>query len=168
MLRNQDSQRPRNAYTTLQGGSPPPTLACPSCPRHFHSKGGRRKHIQAKHYANGLDPHASNLTLPPLPVLSSSSSTSAHSVQFQQPPSPIPSDYYAQSPPSHGEAADKVSDIGIDHADLEYPHFDSDRDSAPPGPDPNVGVESNDNPIEQHAPNVQHITYIYHPKLNGK
>ena len=53
----------KNIYTMLQGRSPP-TLTCPSCPQHFHCKGGCRKHIQAKPYTNGLNSHASNQTLP--------------------------------------------------------------------------------------------------------
>jgi hypothetical protein len=148
----------------LKVGSPPPTLACPHCRRHFHSKGGRTKHIQAKHHANasGPNPHASNrdlvVTLPPSPVSSSESSHSSfHNVQFEGHPSPT------LFPPSHGEA-DNFADIGID---AEYRHFD--QDYIPP--DLTVGDEDlprRDNHMEQHAPNPPHITHIYHPKLDGK
>lgn len=173
MLRNQNLQL-HNTYTTLQVGSPPPTLACPYCLRHFHSKGGRTKHIQVKHHgdhANGPNPHSSYLILPPSPVPSeSSSNSSSHSVQFERPPSPIiPSDSTPWSPspsPSLGEAdtADNFADIGID---AEYPQFN--QDHIPP--DLNTGDELNEDlpprdnpmPVEQHT-----ITYIYHPKLNGK
>jgi hypothetical protein len=152
-----------HSTTILQVGSPPPTLACPYCPRHFHSKGGHTKHIRAKHDANGP-----NLTLPPSPTPSLSRSSS-HNVQFKQPPSPIPSDPTPTPPPSYGEvdAADNFADIGLD---AEYPQFD--RNDIPP--DLNVGDEFNedllpgDNPMEQHAPNPLQITYIYHPKLDGK
>lgn len=167
MLQNQNLQL-HNTYTTLQVGSPPPTLPCPCCPRHFRSKGGRTKHIQVKHHMNGPNPHASKLTLPPSPAgvpFSDSSHSSSHNFQFKRPPSSIP----VTSDSSCGEvdAADNFSDIGID---AEYPLFD--RDYIPP--DLNVGDELNedppprDSPMEQHAPNPSHITYIYHPKLNGK
>ena len=49
-----------NAYTL---GSPPSTLSCPYCSRHFHSKGGRTQHIWAKHHIGGHEPHGSD---PPL------------------------------------------------------------------------------------------------------
>ena len=148
----------------LQIGSPPPTLACPysGCLRHFRSKGGCTKHIQVKHHVNGPNPHASNLTIPPSPVPSSSHSSS-HNVQFERPPNPIPSDSTPSSP-SHGEvdAADNFANIGID---AEYPQFD--QDYIPP--DLNLGgklMPPRNNPMEQqHAPD---ITYIYHPKLDSK
>ena len=150
----------------LQIGSPPPTLACPytGCLRHFHSKGGCTKHIQVKHHANEPNPHVSNLTIPPSPVPSSYHSSS-HNVQFEWPPNPISSDFTPSSP-SCGEV-DNFSNIGID---AEYPQFD--QDYIPP--DLNIGdnlTPPRDNPMEQqHAPspNAPHITYIYHPKLDGK
>ena len=173
MLQNQNQLH--NSYITL--GSPPPAFACPHCPRHFYSKGGRTKHINVKHHrthTNGPNPLAYNLTLPPSPVPSSPHSSS-HNIQFERPPSPspIPSNSTPPPTPSHGEvdaadnAVDNFADIGID---AEYPQFD--QDYIPP--DLNVGDELNidlpprDNPMERHAPNAPHITYIYHPKLNGK
>ena len=166
MLQNRQLQLHNTHGTILQVGSPPPTLACPHCPRHFHSKGGRTKHIQAKHDANGLNPHASNVTLPPSPV-SSLSHSSSHIVQFEEPPSPIPSDFTPTPPPSYGEAdaADDFPDIGLD---AEYPQFN--QNDIPPdvGDELNEDLPPGDNPMEQHAPNPPHITYIYHPKLNGK
>ena len=174
-------QKPQ-LYSTLQVGSPPPTLACPFCPRHFHSKGGRTKHIRAKHrnHADGPNAHwqPPNQTLtPPLaPGVPSPSHSSSHNIQFEQPPSPISSDAIPSSPipPSYGGVdAANFADIGID---AEFPQFD--RDYVPP--DLNAGNELpvnedlppglGDNPINQHrdAPHPPHITYIYHPKLNGK
>jgi hypothetical protein len=84
-MQQNTSLRRDSIYDTLQVGSPPPTLACPSCPRHFYSKGGCRKHIQVKHRANlsRLSPHASNLAPSPSPVPSSS-----HSTEFDVTPSP--------------------------------------------------------------------------------
>ena len=153
---------PRNA--TLQVGSPPPTLACHFCPRHFHSKGGRTKHMQVKHQhkleGNGLgaNPHASNLnlTLSPSPVLSPSHSSS-HNVQFKRSPSPIPSDDTPSPPPSPSGGEVDAADIGIG---AEYPQLDQDYNP----PNFNVGDEQHAQP--QANPGAPHITY--HPKLNGK
>jgi hypothetical protein len=171
MLQNQSLQPHNTTYSVLQVGSPPPTLACPSCPRHFHSKGGRTKHIRAKH-ANGPNPHASNLTRPlALSPVPTSPNLSLHTVQFERPPSPIPSDSTASSPrpPSRGEVdlADNFADIGVE---ADYLQLDRDHRS----PDLNVNDEMNedlpprDNPMER-IPNPPHTsTYIYHPHLNGK
>lgn len=154
-------------YTTLQVGSPPPTLACPICPRHFYTKGGRRKHLQAKHDAlvNVPNPHAFNPPTVPPPVPSSPySPQSSHYIKFEQPPSPIPSDSTSSDSPSPSRAS---GDIYIaDNNFAEYLQFD--REDTPP--DLNIGDELNEDlpPREQHTPNPPQITYIYHPKLNGK
>src|SRR5271168_3343150 len=150
MLQNQNLQL-RNTYDTVQlgVGSPPPTLACPHCLQHFHSKGGRTKHIRVKHHTNGHNLHAS-------------SHSPSHNVQFE--PSPIQSDSTPSPPPSCGEVdADNFSDIDI----LDTPQFDHDYIQ----PDLNVGDKLNkdllprDDPMEQPAPDAPHITHFYHPKL---
>ena len=175
----------------LQIGSPPPTLACPFCPRHFHSKGGRTKHIRIKHHENGPNPHVSNLTVPSSPVPSSPNSSS-HNVQLDQPPSPVPPDPSSSPLPLHGEVntADNFSDIDIDaeHPQLDLPPDlnvgDESNENLPPGDNPleqhglDLNVSSDDesnedlpsveNPLEQHSSNPPHITYTYHPKLNGE
>jgi hypothetical protein len=176
MLRNQDPQlHSTSGYpTTLQVGSPPPTLPCPHCLRHFRSKGGRTKHIKVKHrtHTNGPDPE---LSLPP-----SSSHSSSHTVQIEQPPSPIPSDAeypqfdldYIPPSPSSSHSLQSSHNVQFERppsliqSDAEFPQFDPDYIP----PDLNIGNEVNeDNPMEQPgAPNPPHITYIYHPKLNGK
>jgi hypothetical protein len=168
MLQNRNLQLHN---THLQVGPPPPTLACPYCPRHFYSKGGRTKHIQAKHDANGPNPHhASNVTLPPSPVPSLSQGSSSHNVQFERPPSSIPYSGAPSPPPSYGEvdAADNFADIDID---AEYPQAQFDRnDSIPPDRNElNEDLLPRDPTMEQpHAPNPPHsVTYIYHPTLNG-
>jgi hypothetical protein len=152
--------------TTLQVGSPPPTLTCPFCLRHFHSKGGRTKHIQVKHRTNGSNGNPHALSLPPSPVPSLAlSSVPSHTgnVQFEQPLSFIPSQSTPSPPPSHGEfyAADNNSDIGF-----EYPQFNRDYT-----PDLDVGDELNNNldvlPRDD-TPNTPQTTYTYHPKLDGK
>lgn len=77
----------------LEIGSPPPTLACPHCPRHFYSKGGRTKHVRAMHGADGLVPQKSGLSSPS--VLSSPVSPSSQHPPYQdslREPSPTPPD----------------------------------------------------------------------------
>ena len=72
------SQSPEISYSL---GSPPPTIACPHCPRHFKTKSGRTRHIQAKHSAENAPAH------PPHP-----SSPAATVPTFHDPSlSPIPS-----------------------------------------------------------------------------
>jgi hypothetical protein len=144
---------PQLRNTTLQIGSPP-TLPCPHCPRYFRSKGGRRKHLQAKHpdHTNGPNPHAhaTNLVaLPPSPVPSSSVSSHSSSHNIERPPSPITPD--SESTPSS-------SDI-----DAEYPgpQPEFDQDYVPH--DHHVDV---DDALNYDLPPRQ--SNIYHPKLNGK
>jgi hypothetical protein len=158
MLQNQN---PQLHNTTLQTGSPPPTVPCPYCPRHLYTKIGRRKHIKVKHpdETNGPNPHVSNVTPPPSPGPSSLHSSS-HNVQFERSPSPIPSES-TSSPPSRAE----VDAADID-ADSEYPQFDHQEYIPPDGDALNDDLPPN--PIEQHAHNPPQTTYIYHRKLNGK
>ncbi len=75
--------RSRHTHDThLLGSDPPaPTFPCIYCPRYFHSKDGRTRHIQAKH---GLGSGSQNPNLPPSPVASSSYN------QDLDPPIPIP------------------------------------------------------------------------------
>jgi hypothetical protein len=174
---------PQLRNTTLQIGSPP-TLPCPHCPRHFRSKGGRRKHLQVKHpdHTNGPNPHAhaTNLVaLPPSPVPSSSHSSSYNIERLPSPITPDSETTPSESPPSSRaelevDAADDFADIDID-AEYPGPQFDQDyvppdvdQDYVPPDvyqdyvpPDVDVGDALNDNlPPRQST--------IYHPKLNGK
>jgi hypothetical protein len=77
-------------------GSPSPAIVCLYCPRHFHSRGGRTRHMQAYHQAE-FGVHEPNPSAPPSPIPYSSS----------HPPSPIPSNYmpppsnYTPPPPSN-------------------------------------------------------------------
>jgi hypothetical protein len=132
-------------------GPPPPTLPCPYCPRHFRSKGGRRKHIRAKHGSQELEPHE------PLP-----SSSSDESYYEQVPPSPIPSDCMPPPPSREGSNADY--DIGIDH-----PIFDSNH--TPPGSyveELNQNSPPGGRAHDRHVPDPPRVTFAYHPKLDGK
>ncbi len=89
-------------------GSSPPTLPCPYCPRYFHRKGGRTRHIQAKHPASGSEPPspgpaAYTAPISPLPQQSFRGS------------SPIPSDFTPPLPPSqHGFNTDTNVDGEVD------------------------------------------------------
>jgi hypothetical protein len=131
-------------------GSPPPPFKCPHCPRHFRSKGGRTKHIQAKHYANESEPLGSSPSSSPSPSSSQNSSRKSHE--------PSPS-IIGSEPHRHSDVA--VDDIG-DHADFDF---------APPGPCEDLGEDLNRNSPpgvnarDEHPPCV---TRAYHPKLDGK
>jgi hypothetical protein len=133
-------------------GSPPPTLPCPYCPRHFRSKGGRNKHIRAKHDFEGLDPHE--------PSPSESQQLSSNESYHERAPSPIPSDpMRSPSPLPEGSNADY--DIDVDH-----PVFNSDY--TPPG---SYVEELNRNSPpggHVHDEHVPRVTRAYHPKLDGK
>src|ERR1700720_1900804 len=59
-------------------GSPLPPFKCPHCPRHFRSKGGHTKHIQAKQYANESEPLGSSPSSSPSPSSSQNSSRKSH------------------------------------------------------------------------------------------
>ena len=156
MVPNQNL-RIHNAHTL---GSPPPTLACPYCPRHFRSKGGRLKHIRAKH----SELHEPNPSLRQSPAPSSSRASSYES-RNERLPSSIPSDPTPPltpppPPPLQGFNADV--DMGVE--DL---HFD--QDYIPPEPYPSPSEESDENapPAEQRIPDPRHVSCAYHPKLNG-
>jgi hypothetical protein len=82
-------------------GTPPPSLPCPHCPRHFYSKTGRTRHIHAKHSevvdVNVLEVQDRNTPSPLL--LSGESSGSRHSHQSQDDEqSPVLSDSQGRNP----------------------------------------------------------------------
>src|SRR5882672_7317446 len=128
---------------TFRLGSPPPTLACPHCPRHFRSKGGRNKHVWAKHTADGLEPRES----------SPSSS-----------PSSVPS--ASQRSPSH-----EGSNADVD-MDIEHPNFDRDETPPGSyfdfGEESNRNSLPGDGAGDRHVPDLPRVSRTYHPKLNGK
>ncbi|KAF8506107.1 hypothetical protein JB92DRAFT_2833021 [Gautieria morchelliformis] len=138
--------------------SPPPTLACQFCPQHFRSKGGRTKHIQAKHPVDGLEIHGSNHSSPPSPSSSPSQDSSSHRSPPEQPPSPIP--FEPMPVPTS------------DNMDVEYPSFVLDH--TPPGSYVAFGEELNinsspgGNARDQYTPDLPRITHAYHAKLNGQ
>ena len=137
--------RIHNTYTL---GSPPPTLGCPFCPRHFRSKGGHTQHIRAKHHIDGREPHGSNPSLPP---------------------SPVPSE--STTPPSREEVNTANPDI-----DVEQPPFD--LNSPPPdvygdqlNEDLPPGEDVMERPDPLHPPDPLHrpcLMRSYHPKLDGE
>jgi hypothetical protein len=141
--------RIHNLYTL---GSPPPTFACAYCPRYFKSKSGRTRHIQARHPANGSEPHAPADPIPSSPQLSFHDTT------------PIPSHFTPSLPPSHDEFnADHNLDMDLDpHIDQGYmlsEHGDEVNENPPPGGNPDAR--------NQHVPNVSRVTRSFHPKLDG-
>jgi hypothetical protein len=133
-----------------QAAPSPPKLACPHCPRHLRTKGGRKQHIRAKHYFQGPEPHE------PLPSLlrQSSSSESYH----EPTPGPIPSDSTPSPSPSRKGSTEANTDYTLD---VDHPMFDLDHTL------PGSYVEEID-PDHVHAPDPPCVTCIYHPKLNGK
>ena len=127
-------------------GSPPPTIACPFCPRHLKSKGGRTRHIQAKH-SGVLEPHALDLATNPSRT-SSSPQPSFHGMN------PVPSNFVSP-PPSD------LDDLSIvePNAYLNINHHQFDQGSPGLGGDPNVRG--------QHVPDAPRLIHVYHPKLDG-
>jgi hypothetical protein len=141
--------RIQNTFTL---GSPPPTLTCLHCPRHFRSTGGRTKHIRTKHQTDESFPPDSNPSVSP--------SAQSSSEQSPEPSSPIPSNFESTTPPIRG---------GFDPAaDWDVEQRDPDLGYAPPGSDSDA--ENEDPPPEssQHIPIDPSITRTYHPKIDGK
>jgi hypothetical protein len=143
-------------HNTFTLGSPPPTLTCPHCPRHFCSTGGRTKHIRAKYQTDGSSPPDPNPSVPP-PFVQSLSQLSPG------PSSPIPSDFESTMPPIHG---------GFNHPnwdsnwDVEQPY--SDLGYAPPGSDSDAVNEDPPPASSQHIPIPPSITHpsIYYSSLH--
>jgi hypothetical protein len=118
-------------------GSPPPTVACPYCPRHFKVKSGRTRHIKAKH--SGVpEPHAPEPATDPLRISSSPES-----------PQPPPSFYGTNSTRS---VSPVPSDLASPYLDIDNHQFDQ----GSLGGDPDVNL-----------PDAPSIRRTYHPKLNG-
>jgi hypothetical protein len=135
-------------------GSPPPTLPCPYCPRHFHSKGGRTKHIRTKHDFQGLEPHEPSPSDSSPPPSQQPSSNESYHERVQ---SPIPS-----------EAPREGSNAGYD-MDVDHPIPDSDY--TPPGSyveELNRNSPPRGHAHNQHVPDPPRVTRAYHPKLDGK
>jgi hypothetical protein len=151
-----------NHYTL---GSPPPTLACPHCLRHFKTKSGRTRHIQAKHPAgaNGPETHASDTAasrspIPSFPQLEASfHDSSPVPSHFIPSPSPSSSHFIPSPPPSHFIPSPPPS------------HFIPSPPSSPPPScdgfiaDPNIDMDIAEHP----HPNASRITRVFHPMLNG-
>jgi hypothetical protein len=115
-------------------GSPPPTIPCHYCPRHFKSSGGRTRHILAKHFGMP-EPHAPDPATDPLHI-SSSPQPSFHGAN------PVPSDF-ASPPPSDSESESDRSHIsfGVPEPHAPNPATDPSRISSSPqssfhGPNP--------------------------------
>jgi len=159
-------------YNEFTLGSPPPTIPCPYCLRHFRSRGGRTKHIRA-HHANESEPQEPNAFMPSSPItLSSSKSPSP-------PQSPIPSDSTPQPPSAH--TPPPLSGY-IPSPQPMSPHLDSiglnldarDARSNSGYMSPNIGDEIHegtplrDGASDPHAPDSPSVTRTYHPKMNGK
>lgn len=161
--------RIHNAFTL---GSPPPTLACPYCLRHFRSKGGRTKHIRARHPEEGSDAHGPNPSVPLSPMHSQPSSPIPSAMippwsPLQSPPQSPPNSFPPDAvlPPSH----ERPDSAGPDN---ETPFFDLGH--TPPGPYPDIGDEMNREPLlgggvgDQDVPDPSRVTRVYHRKLDGK
>jgi hypothetical protein len=146
MLSNRNL-RIQNAFTL---GSPPPTLACPYCPRHFRSTGGRTKHIRAKHQMDGSGCPEPNPSRPPSPMQSLLQPPPG-------PPSPVPFNSPTQLPPLCR---------GLDHADLDTEHPYSDPEYALSGFYSDIMNEDPPPASSQDIP--LSVTRAYHPKLDGK
>ena len=141
--------RVQNAFTL---GSPPPTLACPHCPRHFRSTGGRTKHIRAKHQTDVSRHPDPNQSRPPSP-------TQSLSQPPPEPPSPVPSNSPTQPPPLRR---------GFNHADLDTEHPYSDPGYALPESYSDVVNEDPPPAGGRAIPIPPSVTRVYHPKLDGK
>lgn len=144
-------------------GSPPPTLPCPHCPRHFHSKTGRTRHIQAHHNnsdVDGHEPQDRNASPPSSPSVDDPGSQYSHRSQDDEQP-PAPSDRMSSPAPSFNHNLDM---------DVDPPH--ADWDCTPPGSDidPEAEPNRNSSPLgdgSQRAPDPPRIKRTYHPTING-
>jgi hypothetical protein len=152
MLLNKDMQICNTHIPHWETVSSPPKLTCPHCPRHLRSKGGRTKHIRAKHDFQGPEPHG-----PLPPPLEQSSSSESYGGHHEPSLSPIPSDSMSSPSPSlEGSNTDYAHDV--DHPIFYW-------DYTPPG---SYFEESNlDHVHDQRVPDPPRVTRIYHPKLNG-
>lgn len=121
-------------------------IACPYCRRHFRSRGGRTKHIRARHRDRvESGPYYEPLSAPP-PIPSSHPNPNP----FNHTPPPL-SDYPPPSPLSDLPAS-LHGDVEIAALDLDA---DDDMDAAPGMNDPRV-------------PDGPPITRAYHPTLDGE
>lgn len=166
----------------LGSDSPAPTFSCIYCPRYFHSKSGRTKHIRAKH---GLGSGPQNPNLPPSPVASSPYN------QDPGPPIPIPADAGSSdggfdldgSDPDVGAVGSNVDSersspgrsgffLGPDVSPFSRGYVSPGRSSfgraleededlpTPPGP---AGSDA----AEPHVPDSPHVPRVYHTRLDG-
>ena len=155
--------RIHNAHTLR---SPPPTISCSYCPRHFLTRAGRTKHIQAYHNPEPA-PHESSPSASPPPLPFPSPYTSPH------PPSPIPSDnipppldYIPRSPSNYSPPSANASSPFID--DMTPPwHGD---DSVPDSNDESNlgGAFLSGDTGDPQVPYAPSITRAHHPTLDGK
>lgn len=182
--------------THILGSDPPPTFACPHCPRYFQSKSGRTKHIQAKHV--GSRPQSPNLPPSPVPL----SYSSSHGFRSEDPESaPARS---TPPPPSESEggfgAADPDASIGFEASGADSEHPSLGRSDFGLDPDVSMDLDFNSEhpwqfsqgyvsparshcrdldededenlPLgsdasEQHVPDAPLVTRVCHPKLDG-
>ena len=164
----------QNHVYTFQIGSPPPTLKCPYCPRHFKTRSGRTRHIQAKHPTNGSEPHApdtvaaARTSTSPIPSPRQSSfhdpsPVSSHFLPSFHGPSPVPSHFM---PSFHDPSPVPSHFMPSFHDPSPVPsHF---MPSFPPSIDGFNDVDPNiDMDIERPLPDASCITRVFHPKLNG-
>jgi hypothetical protein len=132
-------------------GSPPSALPCLSCDCcwHFHSKGGRTKHMKAKHDTNRLEPQES-----------SSSSQRPPFQDLPREPSPMSSD--PATPPPSPSPGGSNADVDM----ISHPNFEQDEML----PHNFVQESSRDSLAgdDQHDPDPPRLTRLYHPKLDGK
>jgi len=173
-------------------GSPLPTFACPSCLRHFKSKGGRTRHIQAKHTTPDPTTRPSPIPTSPQPSLHNTSPVPS---AFASPPalpasldsdipnfdpdvedhatpdptthpSPQPS-FHNTSPIPYAFTSPPAShDIPPPDLDIEDRRSDQDRMPSEQAHE-NFPPGSDPGVGGQHIPDAIHIERVYHPKLDG-
>lgn len=169
---------PNQNFRILDG----PSFACPYCPRHLRSKGGRKIHIQAIHQAESR-PDDLNLYDPPSPIPYSSPLPPTPTPTLTPTPTPTPTpsnftpppfDYTPGSPsnytpsPSSNYVLPPADDVLSPFSDHSSPSLhgvfefaalnlapENDLDAAPGMDDPQV-------------PDILSITRAYHLKLDGK
>jgi hypothetical protein len=156
---------------------------CPYCIRHFRSKGGRTKHIRARHPEEGSDAHGPNMSVPPSPMQPLPQSHS-------QPSSPIPSDMIPPPSPLQSLSQSPSQPLSPFPPDTVPPHSPrgpysagpdtenpfSDLGHVPAGFYSDIGDEMNREPSpgggvsdgNGDVPDPPRITCIYHCKLDGK
>lgn len=137
---------------------PSPTIVCRYCPRHFYTRGGLTKHIQAYHYAEH-ESYEPDPSPPPSPT-SFLVPLSPIFADYMLPPSPPRTSPPPPSPPNYTPSPFSVPLPLHEGADSAAPDSDAEED---------LGLaELGGDLMDPQVSGAPFVTRTYHPKLNGK